>query len=134
MTDKELANYKKQEVTGTGNEMTRPGRTYVPDVDIYETAESLWLRADMPGVDEQSLEVNVNEGVLSIEGQVSVKDYENLAPVYTEYNVGNYSRRFTLANTIETERISARMKNGVLELELPKAEKAKPRRIAIAAN
>ena len=132
MTDKELAAYKKQEVTG--NEMTRPGRTYVPDVDIYETADSLWLRADMPGVDEQSIEVNVNEGVLSIEGQVAIKEYENLAPVYTEYNVGNYSRRFTLANTIDTERISARMKNGVLELELPKAEKAKPRRIAISAN
>ncbi len=132
MTDKELATYKKQEVTG--NELTRPGRTYIPDVDIYETADSLWLRADMPGVDEQSIEVNVNEGMLSIEGQVTVKDYENLAPVYTEYNVGNYARRFTLANTIDAEHISARMKNGVLELELPKAEKAKPRRIAISAS
>ncbi|MBM4254762.1 MAG: Hsp20/alpha crystallin family protein [Deltaproteobacteria bacterium] len=132
MTDKKLSTYKKQEMTD--NEPTRPGRTYVPEVDIYETADSLWLRADMPGVDEQSIEVHVNEGVLSIEGQVEVKDYENLAPVYTEYNVGNYSRRFTLANTIDTERISARMKNGVLELELPKAEKAKPRRIAISAS
>jgi len=132
MADKELTPHKKQELTG--NELTRPGRTYVPDVDIYETLESLWLRADMPGVDEQSIEVNVNDGVLSIEGQVAVKDYENLMPVYTEYNIGNYSRRFTLANTIDTERISARMKNGVLELELPKAEKAKPRRIAISAN
>jgi HSP20 family protein len=132
MTDKELATHKKQEVAGT--EQTRPGRTYVPDVDIYETADSLWLRADMPGVDEQSIEINVNDGVLSIEGQVAVKEYENLAPVYTEYNVGNYARRFTLANTIDTERISARMKNGVLELELPKAEKAKPRRIVISAN
>lgn len=132
MTDKELTTHKKQELTG--NEHTRPGRTYVPDVDIYETPDSLWLRADMPGVDEQSIEINVNEGVLSIEGQVEVKDYENLTPVYTEYNVGNYARRFTLANTIDTERIGARMKNGVLELELPKAEKAKPRRIAISTN
>jgi HSP20 family protein len=132
MTDRELATHKKQEVAG--NEQTRPGRTYVPDVDIYETPDSLWLRADMPGVDEQSIEVNVNEGVLSIEGRVAVKDYENLSPVYTEYNVGNYARRFTLASTIDAERISARMKNGVLELELPKAEKAKPRRIAISAS
>jgi len=130
--DRELTTHKKQELTG--NEHTRPGRTFLPDVDIYETPDSLWLRADMPGVDEQSIEINVNDGVLSIEGQVGVKDYENLAPVYTEYNVGNYARRFTLANTIDTERISARMKNGVLELELPKAEKAKPRRIAISAN
>jgi len=132
MTDKELATSKKQEVTG--NELTRPGRTFVPDVDIYETPDSLWLRADMPGVDEQSIEISVNDGVLSVQGQVAVKDYENLAPIYTEYNVGNYARRFTLANTIDAERISARMKNGVLELELPKAEKAKPRRIAISTN
>jgi HSP20 family protein len=132
MTDKELATSKKQEVTG--NELTRPGRTFVPDVDIYETPDSLWLRADMPGVDEQSIEISVNDGVLSVQGQVAVKDYENLAPIYTEYNVGNYARRFTLANTIDAERISARMKNGVLELELPKAEKAKPRRIAISVN
>ena len=132
MTDKELATSKKQEVTG--NELTRPGRTFVPDVDIYETPDSLWLRADMPGVDEQSIEISVNDGVLSVQGQVAVKDYENLAPIYTEYNVGNYARRFTLANTIDAERISARMKNGVLELELPKAEKAKPQRIAISTN
>ena len=132
MTDKELATSKKQEVTG--NELTRPGRTFVPDVDIYETLDSLWLRADMPGVDEQSIEISVNDGVLSVQGQVAVKDYENLAPIYTEYNVGNYARRFTLANTIDAERISARMKNGVLELELPKSEKAKPRRIAISVN
>jgi len=132
MTDKELATSKKQEVTG--NELTRPGRTFVPDVDIYETPDSLWLRADMPGVDEQSIEISVNDGVLSVQGQVAVKDYENLAPIYTEYNVGNYARRFTLANTIDAERISARMKNGVLELELPKSEKAKPRRIAISVN
>jgi HSP20 family protein len=132
MTDKELTTHKKQE--RTGNELTRPGRTYVPDVDIYETTDSLWLRADMPGVEEQSIAINVKEGVLSIEGQVEVKDYENLRPVYTEYNVGNYSRRFTLANTIDADRIRARMQNGVLELELPKAEQAKPRRIAISAQ
>lgn len=132
MAEQELTNYKKQEVTE--NERTRPGRTYVPAVDIYETADGLWLRADMPGVDEQSIEVNVADGILSIEGHVSVKDYENLAPVYTEYNVGNYARRFTLSNTIDTDRISARMINGVLELELPKAERAKPRRITISAN
>jgi HSP20 family protein len=132
MAEQELTTKGKQEVTA--EEYTRPGRTYAPAVDIYENAESLWLVADMPGVDEQSVEVHVEKGVLSIEGQVSLKDYENLAPVYTEYNVGNYARRFTLASEIDTERIKARMKNGVLELELPKAEHAKPRRIAVTAG
>ncbi|MGE0823005.1 MAG: Hsp20/alpha crystallin family protein [Candidatus Binatia bacterium] len=132
MTDKELTTQPKQEVTN--KEATRAGRAFVPNVDIYETSESLWLRADMPGVDEQSIDINVADGVLTIEGQVVVKDYENLTPVYTEYNVGNFARRFTLSNAIDAEKISARMKHGVLELELPKAETAKPRRITIATS
>lgn len=132
MANQELSPRGKQELTR--EEQTRPGRTYVPEVDIYETPDSLWLWADMPGVDEQSLEINVDNGMLSIEGRVSLKDYENLAPVYTEYNVGNYARRFTLSNEINTEHIQARMTNGVLELQLPKAESAKPRRISISTN
>jgi len=132
MTAQELAAREKQEVKT--NEQTRPGRTYVPDVDIYETPDGLWLRADMPGVDESSLEINVADNVLSIEGRVSLQEYDKLNPVYTEYNVGNYARRFTLSNEIDTERIKARMTNGVLELELPKAERAKPKRITVSVN
>ena len=132
MTEQELSVRNKQEMTR--EEATRPGRAYLPDVDIYETKDALWLRADMPGVDEQSLNVHLADGVLTLEGQVSVKDYENLAPVYTEYNVGNYVRRFTLSNDIDSDRIQARMKNGVLELELPKAERAKPRKIQVSSN
>jgi HSP20 family protein len=132
MAEQALSTYKKPEEPQ--GEHTRPGRTYVPSVDICETPDSLLLRADMPGVDENSVEVNVANGVLSIEGWVSVKEYENLQPVYTEYNIGNYSRRFTLSNEIDTNRITAKMVNGVLELELPKAEKAKPRQITISAS
>ncbi|HVO22059.1 MAG TPA: Hsp20/alpha crystallin family protein [Candidatus Margulisiibacteriota bacterium] len=132
MTPQELSVRTKQELKG--EEHTRAGRTYVPDVDICETTNGLWLWADMPGVDEQSIQVNLADGVLSIEGHVSLKDYENLSPVYTEYNIGNYARRFTLSSDIDAERIKARMTNGVLELELPKAERAKPRRIPISAS
>jgi len=132
MTPQELSVRTKQELKG--EEQTRAGRTYVPDVDICETPNSLWLWADMPGVDEQSIQINLADGVLSIEGHVSLKDYENLAPVYTEYNIGNYARRFTLSSDIDAERIKARMTNGVLELELPKAERAKPRRIPISGS
>lgn len=122
----------KQELSG--EESTRTGRTYVPQVDICETPDRLWLWADMPGVDEKSVEVRLAEGVLSIAGQVSLKDYESLAPVYTEYNVGNYFRRFSLSEHIDTEHIKARMTNGVLQLELPKAARAKPRRIEVVAS
>ena len=132
MTPQEISVRTKQELKG--EEHTRAGRAYVPDVDICETAHSLWLWADMPGVDEESIQINLADGVLSIEGRVSIKEYENLSPVYTEYNIGNYARRFSLSNDIDAERIKARMTNGVLELELPKAERAKPRRIPISAN
>lgn len=132
MTAQELNVRSKQELTS--QEATRPGRTYVPDVDIYETADGLWLWADMPGVDDDSINVGLADGVLTIEGQVSVKDYENLAPAYTEYNVGNYVRRFTLSSEIDVDRIAARMTDGVLALELPKTARAKPRRIAITTS
>jgi HSP20 family protein len=130
MDNQELNVREKQEAPG---EVTRAGRTYVPNVDIYETKEGLWLWADMPGVDEQSISVQLDDGVLSIEGQVDLKAYENVTPLYTEYNVGNYLRRFTLSSDVDSDRIVARMRNGVLTLELPKAERAKPRWIAIGS-
>jgi HSP20 family protein len=130
MTPQELSVRSKQEVAG--EEQTRPGRTYMPEVDICETRDSLWLWADMPGVDKDAIEVKLADGVLSIEGRVSVKDYENLSPVYTEYNVGNYARRFSVSPDVDAERIKARMSNGVLVLELPKTERAKPRKIEVA--
>lgn len=128
MANQELNVPEKHE---TREEVTRAGRTYVPNVDIYETKDGLWLWADMPGVDEQSLNVHLDNNVLTIEGQVDVREYEDLMPAYTEYNVGNYVRRFTLSNDVDSDRIVARMKNGVLSLEIPKAERAKPRRIQI---
>ncbi len=129
MTEQELTTQDKQEVKT--EEPTRPGRTYVPNVDISETENALWLRADMPGVKEDSIEISVEKNVLSIEGQVALQEYADLAPVYTEYNVGNYQRRFTLSNAIDADKIHAHLTNGVLELELPKAESAKPRRVAV---
>ena len=132
MTEREMAIHSKQEVQG--EERTRPGRTFVPDVDICETADSLFLWADMPGVDEQSVDVNLAEGVLTIEGRVSLSEYESLNPIYSEYRVGNYARRFTVSSDIDGARIKGRVKDGVLELELPKAERAKPRRIEITAT
>jgi HSP20 family molecular chaperone IbpA len=132
MTPQELSVRNKQELKG--EEHTRAGRAYLPDVDICETQDSLWLWADMPGVDEGSIEVKLADGVLSIEGRVSLQYYENLAPVYTEYNVGNYLRRFTVSSDIAADHIKARMANGVLEVELPKAESAKPRRIPVAVH
>lgn len=124
----EISVRPKQEVA---EEHTQAGRSFQPDVDIYETKDSLWLKADMPGVDEKSVSVRLDDGVLTVEGNVALDDYQNISPVYSEYRVGNYRRRFSVSNQVDVERIQGKMVNGVLHLELPKAEKSKPRQISI---
>jgi HSP20 family molecular chaperone IbpA len=129
----QLTPKEKQEVQG--QEQTRPGRSFVPAVDIWEDEEGLRLQADMPGVDPEHVSVELNDDVLSLEGHVDLSAYEGLTPVYTEYNVGHFQRRFTIpaGERYDRDRVNARLTNGVLEIVLPRAEAAKPRRIAITA-
>jgi HSP20 family protein len=133
MTTQELTPKEKQELTE--KEHLRPGRTYVPEVDIREDDQALWLWADMPGVTPDQVEVELHDDVLRLEGRVAAQDYDGLTPIYTEYNVGNYLRRFTLSNAqyFDRDQISARLENGVLSVKLPKAEQAKPRRIPVSS-
>ena len=129
MTDQEIAAREKQQVEG--QEKTRAGRFFMPAVDICEFKDSLKLWADMPGVKEKDVEITLNNGVLTIVGMVSTESYEKLSPLYTEYNVGNYFRQFELNEDIDDKRINASISNGVLELTLPKSERAQPRKIAV---
>lgn len=133
MTTQELTPKEKQELKE--KEHVRPGRTYVPEVDIREDDQALWLWADMPGVTQDQVEVELHDDVLRLEGRVATEDYDGLTPIYTEYNVGNYLRRFTLSNAqhFDRDQISARLENGVLSVKLPKAEQAKPRRIPVSS-
>ena len=126
MTVREKQELKEQEAT-------RPGRIYQPDVDVAENEDKLLLWADMPGVDEKSISVTLDDGELTIEGRVAVDDYADLRPLYTEYNVGDYVRRFRVSTDIDVDRIEARVVNGVLEIELPKAERVKARKIEVKA-
>ena len=123
----------KEETRPAENEPLRPGRTYLPNVDIRETEDAIWLWADVPGVDEKSLEVRLEEGKLHIEGRVAPQEYESLVPLYTEYNVGNFVRNFRIGDQIDGEGISAKLAHGVLQLKLPKASHTRPRRIPVAA-
>jgi HSP20 family molecular chaperone IbpA len=127
---REIATKEKQPVAKP-QEQTRPGRYYVPEVNIYEFEDSLKLWADMPGVKDKDVNVILKNGVLTIVGQVATDMYAGLRPMYTEYNVGNYYREFTLNEEIDESKIRAALRNGVLELELPKKERAKPRKIEV---
>jgi len=115
-------------------EGTRPGRSYQPNVDIGERKDAVWMSVDLPGVDEKSVEVGLHDGVLTIEGHVSPADYEDLQPLYSEYNVGNFERSFRVSSRIDPKGIEARIENGVLHLLLPRAEAARPRTIAVRAG
>jgi HSP20 family molecular chaperone IbpA len=132
MTTYELTPKAKQEVSE--RELTRAGRTFVPDVDIAEDDQALYLWVDVPGVRKDKVSVDLHDEVLSIQGDVTFDEYEGLTPVYTEYNVGHFARRFTLrdASAYDHDHISARLADGVLEVRLPKGEKARPRRIPVA--
>ncbi len=126
----DLAVREKKELVGKG-EQTVPGRTYVPYADIHETDAALTVIMEIPGVEKNNLNVSLENDVLRIDGQIDFSKYEGMEPVYTEYNVGHYTRSFTLSNRIDQEQISAVLEDGVLTLKLPKVKEAQPRRIAI---
>jgi HSP20 family protein len=130
MSPQELQVQHKREVEKK-QETTAPARTFVPATDIYETETTLTIVMEMPGTSKEDLDVSVEDDVLYVDGRVRFEKYESLQPVYTEYNIGHYRRSFALTNKVDQRKISAEMKDGVLTLVLPKAEEAKPRRIAI---
>ena len=130
MAAQELQVQRKREVEKK-QESTIPARVFVPATDIFETDHALTVVMEMPGVDKDNVEVNVENDVLKISGKIDFSKYEGLQPLYTEYNIGNYSRSFELSSKIEQEGIKAELKDGVMSLVLPKAEKAKPRRISV---
>ena len=107
---------------------------FTPAVDIVETTEDLVLMADMPGVDESSVDVTLEQDVLTIEGHMPNEVLSGYTLGFHEYNDGDYRRVFTLATDVDRERIVAHVNNGVLNLRLPKAEPAKARKIKIAAG
>jgi HSP20 family protein len=112
-------------------ETTIPARVFLPNADIYETTDALNVVLEMPGVDKNSVEVHVEDGVLKIDGRLDFSKYQGLQPLYTEYNVGHYSRSFRLPSRIDQTKIAAELKDGVLSLVLPKIEEAKPRTIEV---
>jgi len=115
-------------------EQTRPHPVFVPAVDIYESEDSLTLLADMPGVTKDGLTIDLKDNTLTIRGEVQPATDQGKTVLYREYQEGDYFRQFTLSNVIDQSKITATLKHGVLNLILPKVEKAKPRQIEIKAE
>lgn len=114
-------------------EETRSQEKYVtPPVDIYETAEGLLVKADLPGVAREGLDVRVENNTLTIRGKAAHAAPGE--PIYREYGLLSFFRQFELNDRVDQLKISAELKHGVLTLSLPKAEEAKPRRIEVKLN
>lgn len=129
-TKQELQVQQKRELDKK-EEGTVPVRAFLPTADIYETHDALKVVLEMPGVEKENVDVRVEGDVLNVEGRLDLSKYQGLQPLYTEYNIGHYSRSFRLSSKINQDKIGAELKEGILSLTLPKVEEAKPRTIQV---
>lgn len=128
-TTKEIQ--KKEAELTDGVERTKSGKVYTPGVDIVERKDDIVVTADMPGVDDKSVDITLEKNILTIYGAVEPELPESHRLTVSEYEVGDYQRSFTLTDEVDREKIKASVKNGVLKIILPKAEAVKRRRIAV---
>jgi len=112
-------------------ERTRGGRAYRPNVDIFETADELTVLADMPGVKGDEIDINFENGLLTIHGRVQDRQPAEQRYLLREYGIGDFYRTFQVGEAVDTDGISAEYKDGVLTLHLPKVEAVRPRRIEV---
>jgi HSP20 family protein len=129
MAEKEMQ--KREASSPVETERTKNMKVFIPRVDICETKDAIVLLADMPGVDEKSIDIALEKNVLTLSGRVGPETYEGYRVAYAEYEAGDFERAFTLSDEIDRDRIEASVKNGVLRLTLPKAEPVKIRKINV---
>nr|WP_320012832.1 Hsp20/alpha crystallin family protein [uncultured Desulfobulbus sp.] len=129
MAEQELKIQDKKPVP-PNQESTKTENCYAPQVDIYETEEEVVVLADVPGVITENIELSLEENILTISARREAPKYLG-RQILEEYATGHYLRRFTVAETIDQDRISAQLVNGVLRVSLPKAGPAQPRKIEV---
>ena len=131
--NEEISLREKEEINKHEGEPTKAGVYYSPTVDIFETDDAITLLADLPEVHKSNLDINVEDKQLTITGMVDEPE-SRLHSIYSEYGIGGYTRSFKLGDAIDQSKINAALKDGVLTLVLPKAERLKPRKIEIATS
>jgi HSP20 family molecular chaperone IbpA len=117
-----------------GAERTRCGTCYRPRVDIIERPEELLLRADMPGVKGDQIDIHFEDGELAIHGRVEPRQDETVGYLLHEYGVGDFYRTFRVSEQVDATKIHAEYSAGVLTVHLPKTEAVKPRKIQVRAS
>lgn len=131
MAEKTVPAKAQERTTSAPREETRSQERYVtPPVDIYENGDGLVVKADLPGVAKENLDVRVENGLLTIQTRPARANSSG-APIYREYELANFFRQFELSDKVDQQKISADLKHGVLTLKLPRAEKVKPKQIDV---
>lgn len=130
---KELATQGGRDVAEQDGAGTPFDKVFAPAVDILEQGGKTIILADMPGVAPDDIDVTLERQVLTLTGRVKYHAPEGYRRLSTEYREGGYSRVFTLSDTVDQKKIKADVRNGVLRLELPRADEAKPKKITVKA-
>ena len=128
MTTQEIIKREQADAVSSGSENKK---YYQPATDVRETADQVILTFDMPGVSRDNVDLTVEKGTLIITGNADPEEYGTA--VYRETHIGDYRRTFSLSEHVNSDKISAKMKDGVLKVLVPKPEESKPRRIAITS-
>lgn len=131
MTNGKPLEVQEKKELQTKGEKTVPARYYVPNTDICETEDALEVVMEVPGVDRKDIDIKLEDDMLIVEARIDHAKYDGMEPLYTEYNIGHFGRRFALSHMIDQQQIGATLSDGVLTLTLKKMEQAKPRRIEI---
>ncbi len=113
------------------------GNDLNPSIDVHEDEHAVYIKADVPGLEEKDIDVELEKNVLTISGEKKEEKNEedkNRNYRYSERRFGSFSRSVLLPDGIKADAVTARYKNGVLEIEIPKSEEVKPKKIAISVN
>ena len=131
-----MTDTKSMKTTESGEVQRQAEREMVlhPAVDIYEEATGITVKADLPGVSRDRLDVQVDGNNLTIEGQAAIDMPEGMEALYADVNATRFRRSFTLSNELDVNNIRAEMKHGELTLRLPKRAEVQPRKIEISVS
>ena len=126
----ETRDVSKQQAS-TEQDVKQQEPAILPAVDIFENASGITVQADMPGVSRDRLDVHIDSDTLSIEGRAEIPMPEGMDAMYADIRSTHYQRSFSLSRELDTERVEAGLKDGVLTLRIPKREEHRPRRIEV---
>jgi HSP20 family molecular chaperone IbpA len=121
-------------VPESGTERMRDRTCFVPRADVYETEENVFVVVDMPGVGEENIDITLENNILTINGNSNLEIPDGYSLAFAEFEPGDYERSFRLTDRIDRDGIQATYKDGVLSLNLPKAEEAKVRKISVTTS